>query len=121
MTFNYVDSFIFCFNFKLLLLVFLGPINCNFGNSFNVSPPLPASTHAYLEGNRNTLRHCDYLHNRQIPKKYKIEINCYDALQILIVGPGVLTLFWLPYINLCTHVSYVTFNTDLNLYNKKKK
>ena len=24
------------------------------------------------------------------------------------------------YINLCTRVSYVTFNTDLNLYNKKK-
>ena len=24
------------------------------------------------------------------------------------------------YINLCTRVSYVSFNTDLNLYNKKK-
>ena len=24
------------------------------------------------------------------------------------------------YINLCTRVSYVSFNTDLNLYNKRK-
>ena len=31
------------------------------------------------------------------------------------------TLPWLYYLHLCTHVRYVSFNTNLNLYSKKNK
>ena len=49
-----------------------------------------------------------------------MEINCYDALQIIILSLGVFSLLRFPILHLCAHVSYVTFNTDLNLYSKKK-
>ena len=52
-------------------------------------------------------------------KQHKIKINCCDALHIFILSLGVFTLLRLPLLHLCTHVSYVTFNTDLNLYSMK--
>lgn len=74
----------------------------------------------YHEGNRQTLSHSNYFYREQIPKKDKIEINCHHALQIFILWFGVISLLCFSYINLCIHVSYVTYNTDLNLYSKKK-
>ena len=49
-----------------------------------------------------------------------LEINCFNLFQISIVCLGLVTMFWVCFINLCSHVRYVKFNTDLNLlYNVK--
>ena len=72
--------------------------------------PLPSLSH----------RSCLYKGQNLNLKKHEIKINCYDALQIFILSLGVFTLIRLSLLHLCTHVSYVTFNTDLNLYSKKK-
>ena len=105
-----------------MLFIFLGLLNSNsnFENSFNLSPPLPTSIHPYLEGNRHNVSHRNYFNTGLIPKKDNININYHDVLQILIIVSGVFALLCLSYINLFTRVSYVTFNTDLNIYNKKK-
>ena len=44
-----------------------------------------------------------------------LEINCFNLFQISIVCLGLLTMFWVFSLNLCNHVRYVKFNTDLNL------
>ena len=62
-----------------------------------------------------------YYHVYLNSKKLEIKVNCYDALQIFILSLGVFTLLRLSLLYRCTHVSYVTFNTDVNLFNKKKK
>ena len=116
---NFVQSLI-SFNIKLLLFVCLGLCNCNFDDSFNGSPTAPTPICSYLEGNRKILRYSKYLHKPQSPKKDQIEINCHVALQIFVLGFGVIILLCFSYVNLCTYVSYISFNTDLNLYNRKK-
>ena len=52
--------------------------------------------------------------------KYTIEINCYDAFQILMFSFGIFFLLWFLFLHLSAQVNYVVFNTDLNLYNKNK-
>ena len=46
-------------------------------------------------------------------------MNFFVALQISVLGLGVLILLRLSCLYLCTQVSYITFNTDLNLQSKK--
>ena len=46
--------------------------------------------------------------------RHEVKINCYDALQISVLSLGVFILLRLSLVN------YVTLNTDLNLYGKKK-
>ena len=53
-------------------------------------------------------------------KKLEIKINCDDARRIIVVGFGLFTLLRLSLLYICTRVIYVTFDTDLNLFNKKK-
>ena len=53
-------------------------------------------------------------------EKCKIELNGYNIIQIHILCLGIFTLLWLSYLHLCNHVRYVSFNTNLNLYSKKK-
>ena len=48
-----------------------------------------------------------------------LDLSCYDAFQILFLTFGVIYLLWLFLLYLTTHVTYVNFNTNLNLYNKK--
>ena len=52
--------------------------------------------------------------------KYTIEINCYDAFQILMFSFGMFFLLWFLFLHLSAQVNYVVFNTNLNLYNKNK-
>ena len=54
-------------------------------------------------------------------KKQKIEINCCNILQIFIFGFGLITLFWLFYLDLCNHVRYVRFNTNLSTCNRREQ
>ena len=85
--------------------------------------PSPSPCRNHLEWNRKTLlshRNDRYQEQNFNLKKHEIEINCYDALQIFILSIGVFTFIRLSLLHLCTRVSYVTFNTDLNLYSKKK-
>ena len=53
-------------------------------------------------------------------KKHEIKIDYYHAVQMLILSLGVFTLLRPCLCYLCTHVNYVTFNTNLNLYSKEK-
>ena len=100
----------------------------------SVSPTLPIhSSHFlcsnHLEWNRQNSTQRNYLYKG--PKlnsikfnsntiKHENNISCYHALQISVLSLGVLILLGFSALHLCTHVSYVTFNTDLNLYSKKK-
>ena len=71
---------------------------------------------------RPSLNQRNYIYNGQNQKliKHEIKINCYHALQMFILIFRVFTLLRPCLSHLCTHVSYVTFNTNLNLYGKKK-
>ena len=53
-------------------------------------------------------------------KTLDIKIDFDDALKISILCFGVLTLLRLSLSYICTHVTYVTFDTDLNLCSMKK-
>ena len=44
--------------------------------------------------------------------KYTIEINCYDAFQILLFTFGMFFLLWFLFLHLSAQVNYVVFNTD---------
>ena len=48
-----------------------------------------------------------YLENKQV------EININNIFQIFILASAVSSLFWPSFSQLCNHVKYVTFNTDL--------
>ena len=51
---------------------------------------------------------------------FTVVINFYDAVRILILIFGVFILLRLLILNLSTHVNYVKFNTELNIFSKKK-
>ena len=53
-------------------------------------------------------------------KEHEIEIDFYDAFQIIILSFGLVSLLRISLLHIYTSVSYVTFNTDLSLYRKKK-
>ena len=57
-----------------------------------------------LELNRKTFSHTNdlYIGENLNPNKYKIEISFHVALQISIIGLGVLLLLWLSLLYLCT-------------------
>ena len=100
---------------------------CNFDVTFfncicNIPSPSPFPLPYQLGGKRHTfnLKYYFYIEENLNLKKNKIEINGYNILQIFFLGFGSVTLFWLSYLHLCNHVRYVTFNTDLNLFSKKK-
>ena len=117
---GFLCTFIGFVSIKLLLFLFLGLSTCNFDNSSNSPPPpLPTHTRVHFEWNNRSLRHENWYKCPNL-KKDIIKINCDEALQILIFGFGVITLLWLSYMNICTCVCYVSFNTNLNLYIKKK-
>ena len=75
--------------------------------NLNVSPvPSPSCrNHLFNENNLNL-------------KKPKIVLNCY-FFHIFIVSCGVITILWLSFLNLCNHVRYVMFNTNLSTCGKK--
>ena len=47
------------------------------------------------------------------PKNKQAEINNYNIFQIFILASVVSSLLWLSFLQLCNHVKYATFNTDL--------
>ena len=53
-----------------------------------------------------------------VTQKHTI-VNCFNIFQIFILFSGLISLLWLFFLHTCTQVRYVTFNTNLNLYNKK--
>ena len=77
-------------------------------------PPTPTVTKQIL-----CHRNYSYIEGNSILIMPKIETNFYVS-QFFFRGCGLFALLWLYYLNLCTHVRYVTFNINLNLYSKKK-
>ena len=63
-------------------------------------PPPPPLNNFYNKGNI-------------YPKNKQVEINNYNITQIFILASVVSSLLWLSFLQLCHHVKYVTFNTDL--------
>ena len=52
-------------------------------------------------------------------KKYEnIALNWIDIPQIILLGFGLLFLFWITLLYLCNQVNYVTFNTNLDSFKK---
>ena len=77
-------------------------------SSFNPAPtPFPASNNFYSE---------EYVYS----KNHQIEINIYNILQILTFVVGIFNLLWLFYLQLCNHVRYVSFDTNLSICGKGK-
>ena len=99
-------------------------VDCDIPSGFHLPRPLPSSLPPCpidSEWNRQTLSLSNYLKGQNLNSKtYDIKINCYDALQIFVLSLGVFTLLTFGLLHLCTHVCYVAFNTNLNLYMKKK-
>ena len=105
-------------------------ISCLFSNyvynifSFDcdiTSSSLPLPPH-YLEYYRQIpiQRSCNHLCQNMNQNDFTVVINFYDAARILILIFGVFILLRLLLLNLSTHVNYVKFNTDLNIFSKKK-
>jgi len=120
--------------FLLFFLLFLYLYGYDIYN-LNVSPSTCPSTPTkqnYIGNRENFILHkieinChrnyrSYSHNNENPflRNHKIEISSYNILQFFVVGFGVVTFVWLFWLHLCNHVCYVTFDTNLNLYSKKK-
>ena len=78
------------------------------------SPPPPPPLHS--PPCPNHLR----VNNSASPSLTNIKLNFYDALYTFILSLGLLTLLRLALLYLSTQVSYVSFNTDLNLRTKKR-
>ena len=131
--FGYSKFLLLLFMF-IIFLLFLYLYDYGIYN-LNVSPsPCPSTTtkQSYIDNNENFILHkfetnChrnyrSYCHNDENPflRNHKIEINSYNILQFFVVGFGVLTFVWLFWLHLCNHICYVTFDTNLNLYSKKK-
>ena len=53
-------------------------------------------------------------------KRHNIELNSYNIFLIFIIGLGFVFLLWQSFLQLCNHVVYITFNTNLNLFSKTK-
>ena len=57
---------------------------------------------------------------RKFDKKCeKIELYSINIPQLILLSFILVSLFWLLLLNICSHVEYITFNTNLNLYKKK--
>ena len=112
--------FIFCFLYFVV-----------FNSCDNPSPPHPSylmtlkiylselvtNTFVLIKDIKSSLLDKD---NIDLIKTQISEINCCNIFQIFILGFGVITLLWLSYLELCNHVRYVTFNTNLSTCNRRK-
>ena len=77
-------------------------------STFNTSPtPFPSFNNVYSEENR-------------YPKKHQIEINIHNILQIFTLAFGSFISLWLSLLQLCNHVRYVSFDTNLSTCGKGK-
>ena len=50
-----------------------------------------------------------------ISKNYKIGFNSANIFQICILCLGTIVLLWRYFLNLCDHVRYVSYNTNLDI------
>ena len=100
---------------------------------------LPPFTRTHHSWDKHTLSYGNYPNNRQYNggKTFQvlqclhtftrtrdnyntsIEITCENIPQYLILGISLIIMLYLSYLHMCYKVRYVSFNTNLNLYNKK--
>ena len=104
-------------NVKFLLFICLGVNACNF-----VIPSLSPFPHPHQVEAKKFLNSSSYFYNEKHFnfERHKIELRSHEILQIFIIGSGFIFLLWHAYLQLCNHVRYVKFNTNLNLFCKKK-
>ena len=98
---------------KSILFLLLFFILCLFPSS---SPLSSAETTRQILSCRNYSFNEEYLSL----KRPKLGISCYNIFRIVIFGLGAITFLCLLYFNLANSVKYITFNTDLSLYKKRK-
>ena len=109
---------------RCLLLFVIFSILLLFNYVYN-NPHSPSSLslpHSHDLRVKQTFSHRNYLNNEQNlnHKRFNIEINSINIPHIVILALGIFSLLWFFYLHLCNHVTYVTFNTNLNLFRKKK-
>ena len=98
-----------------------------YGNYFLVDCDIPSSSPPPSPYAEFFVRICTIFTPKMYPSNeqnrdsilFILDLSCYDAFQILFLTFGVIYLLWLFLLYLTTHVTYVNFNTNLNLYNKK--
>ena len=104
--------FILCVVFLFFNYVFKS--DC--GIPSDAHPPYPN----FFEWNIPILSNRYTYKGQNLNSRYdELNINFFVALQISVLGLGVLIVFRLSCLYPCTQVSYITFNTDLNLQRKK--
>ena len=85
--------------FSLVFIVLLCLYVCKCSGIFTCNPTPPLD---------------NFYHKSNIyPKKLRIEIKGYNIFQILILVSAFFSLLWMSLLQLCNHVKYVTFNTNL--------
>ena len=110
------------FVFSVILLFFKNDAsgNCDLIPGFPISPSDRSFSHKECVKQYFSIRNLIYKRHNLNKQNNKIKINYYDAIQISIFGSGLLILLMLSFLHLCTFVNYVSFNTELNLYSRKK-
>ena len=78
----------------------------------SLSFPAPLTRPKQTSSNRN-------LSNEVCLQHFRIVIEFYNVIQILALAAAIFTLLRLWYTNLCKSVRFVSFNTNLNLLNRK--
>ena len=101
----YSFYFMFIFFLPMVLVTSLSP------------PPLPPSPSLSTNGKQHTLHSRYFTHTRDriFSKKLTCEISCHYFCQIFIFFLSLILLLCCFYLQLCTHLRYVTFNTNLSL------
>ena len=98
-----------CFSFRRFSLVFLFGFWLYVGKCSSIIPsPTPSPPFNNFHNKCNIF-----------PKRNQVEINNYDIFQIFILASGFSSLLWMSLLQLCKHLKYVTFNT--NLYTRRKE
>ena len=113
-----------CFLYLFVFYVLCSFLNCGFSNylCFDCDSGSPISSSYHVECFTQILTQGNHYCKDEALKinKYTIDINCCDALRILMFSFGNFFLLWFLLLHLSAQVNYVIFNTNLNLYNKNK-
>ena len=108
------------FTIMCLFVYYIGSKHVFYSCDSIFTPSLPSSN--YFACFRQTIIKRDNASNDHFVnlKTRDIKFNLMDLLQLLVLCFGLLFLFWFLLLHLCTKVNYIEFNTNLNLYSKRK-
>ena len=101
--------------FTLIFVIFSFLVYCsNVYSKIRLPSPCPSSPIK-----QTFIRNINYSCRVNVVTQKHLFFNCFNIFQIFIIFFGLISLLWLLFLHACTQVKYATFNTNLNLFNKK--